>query len=92
MTDERIPEGAKIISRKELKRAINSVCIVYKDGEHKVKCHLPDLDKIVIKNKDLDMLYLLTEALADAASEAEHLETEGELKFSIADLKGSSDG
>ena len=92
MTDERIPEGAKIISRKELKRAINSVCIVYKDGEHKVKCQLPDLDKIVIKNKDLDMLYLLTEALADAASEAEHLETEGQLKFSIADLKGSSDG
>jgi len=72
MTDERIPEGAKIISRKELRRAINSVCIV-------------------IKNKDLDMLYLLTEALSDAANEAEHLETKGELKFSITDLKGSSD-
>tara|TARA_R110002012_G_scaffold5598_1_gene25318 strand:+ start:190 stop:453 length:264 start_codon:yes stop_codon:yes gene_type:complete len=85
-------EEGRIVNRRDLKRAINSICIVYRDGEHKVKCHMPEMEQMRIKNEDLDLLYLLTEALSDAANEAEHLETKGKLTFSIADLKGSKDG
>ena len=53
---------------------------------------MPEMEQMRIKNEDLDLLYLLTEALSDAANEAEHLETKGKLTFSIADLKGSKDG
>ena len=59
----------------DIKDAINSIQVIFVDGEFKVQCSLP-ADQIVITHDNFDLMTLLAQELNNAGMEAKYLEEE----------------
>ena len=65
----------KVATVRDIKNAINSIEVIFKDGEFKVKCSLP-ADKLIITHDNFDLMSLLAQELTNAGMEAKYLEEE----------------
>ncbi len=65
----------KVATARDIKNAINSIEVIFKDGEFKVKCSLPS-NKLIITHDNFDLMSLLAQELNNAGMEAKYLEEE----------------
>lgn len=66
---------SKVATVEDIKNAINSIQVIFVDGEFKVQCSLP-VDQIVITHDNFDLMTLLAQELNNAGMEAKYLEEE----------------
>ena len=65
----------KVATVEDIKEAINSIQVIFVDGEFKVQCSLPS-NKLIITHDNFDLMTLLAQELNNAGMEAKYLEEE----------------